>query len=148
MSEPKADEIIYHYCSLDTFVNIVRGNKLWLSNVFCMNDYEEHRWFRRLVQKVAKEMVASGEVSQDELRKGLVRGDSILDIEDERFGDGVNTWKQVYCISFSKDGDSLSQWRAYGDNGQGVAIGFRGRYLEECAQKWSPGDTDVVDVFL
>jgi len=144
--DPKTDEIVCHYCSLDTFVKIVIGKKLWLSNVFCMNDYEEHRWFRRLVRTVAKEMVDSGEVSQDELRKGLVRGDSILDIGAEMFGDGVNTWKQVYCVSFSKAGDSLSEWRAYGDGGQGVAIGFRRDYLEESAQKWSPGDTQVVDV--
>jgi hypothetical protein len=144
--DPKPDEIVYHYCSLDTFVKIVTGKKLWLSNVFCMNDYEEHRWFRRLVRTVEKEMVNAGEVSQDELRKGLIRGDSILDIEDERFSDGLNTWKQVYCVSFSKTGDSLSQWRAYGDGGQGVAIGFRREYLEEITQKWSPGDTQVVDV--
>jgi len=144
--DPKPDEIVYHYCSLDTFVKIITGKNLWVSNVFCMNDYEEHRWFRRLVRTVAKEMVGSGEVSQDELRKGLVRGDSILDIGDEMFGDGVNTWKQVYCVSFSKAGDSLSQWRAYGDGGQGVAIGFRRDYLEESSQKWSPGDTQVVDV--
>lgn len=144
--DPKNDEIVYHYCALDTFVKIVTGKKLWLSNVFCMNDYEEHRWFRRLVRAVAKEMVDSGEVSQDELRKGLLRGDSILDIEEERYGDGVNTRKQVYCISFSKVSDSLSQWRAYGDSGQGVAIGFRRDYLETAAQNWSPGDTQLVDV--
>lgn len=146
MSVANADEIIYHYCSLDSFVKIVTGKELWLSNVFCMNDYEEHRWFRWLVRVVAKEMVDAGEVSQDELRKGLLRGDSILDIEEERFGDGVNTWKQVYCISFSRDHDSLSQWRAYGDNGQGVAIGFRRNCLKESAERWSPGDTKVVDV--
>ena len=144
--DAKPDQIVYHYCSLDTFVKIATGKKLWLSIVFCMNDYEEHRWFRRLVRNVAKEMVDAGEVSQDELRKGLLRGDSILDIEEERFGDGVNTWKQVYCISFSKDHDSLSQWRAYGDHGQGVAMGLRRNCLEESAERWSPGDTKVVDV--
>lgn len=31
---------------------------------------------------------------------------------------------EVFVASFSKEGDSLPQWRGYGSNGQGVAIGF------------------------
>ncbi|MGL4792540.1 MAG: DUF2971 domain-containing protein [Aeromonas jandaei] len=35
-----------------------------------------------------------------------------------------------YICSFSKNGDLLSQWRAYADNGYGVAIGFNKAYFD------------------
>lgn len=30
----------------------------------------------------------------------------------------------VMCFSGEESGDLLSQWRGYGDNGKGIAIGF------------------------
>lgn len=35
-----------------------------------------------------------------------------------------------YICSFSKDGDVLSQWRAYADDGYGVSIGFNRSYFD------------------
>jgi hypothetical protein len=36
-----------------------------------------------------------------------------------------------FVCSFSRDGDALGQWRAYGDNGFGYALGFDGHILEK-----------------
>lgn len=36
-----------------------------------------------------------------------------------------NQQRAVYLASFSSEPDSLMQWRLYGDNGAGVALGFR-----------------------
>jgi len=48
-----------------------------------------------------------------------------------------------YISCFSLDSDSLSQWRAYADDGKGVAIGFN----EECfgVKKWIPSNTAVLN---
>jgi hypothetical protein len=35
----------------------------------------------------------------------------------------------TYISCFSKDKDSLSQWRGYGDDGRGIAIGFNSEVL-------------------
>jgi hypothetical protein len=35
-----------------------------------------------------------------------------------------------YVTCFSKEGDSLSQWRAYANNGNGISIGFNRKKLE------------------
>ena len=35
----------------------------------------------------------------------------------------------LYCCCFSEDGDSLGQWRAYADDGRGVAIGLCATFL-------------------
>jgi hypothetical protein len=32
--------------------------------------------------------------------------------------------RKMFLTCFSENGDLLSQWRAYGNNGDGVAIGF------------------------
>jgi hypothetical protein len=41
----------------------------------------------------------------------------------------------VCVCSFSEDGDSLSQWRAYGGNASGFAIGFSGEYLRRAFEE-------------
>lgn len=37
--------------------------------------------------------------------------------------------RSSYITCFSRNGDLLSQWRAYGDDGRGVAIGFNAKLL-------------------
>ncbi len=37
----------------------------------------------------------------------------------------------VFCACFSADGDHLGQWRGYGDNGRGCALGFDLRDLRD-----------------
>lgn len=37
----------------------------------------------------------------------------------------------IYTICFSEDGDLLSQWRGYAADGEGVAIGFKKKYLKQ-----------------
>ena len=37
--------------------------------------------------------------------------------------------RSSYITCFSRNGDLLSQWRAYGDDGRGVSIGFNSKLL-------------------
>ena len=34
-------EIVYHYCSVDTFYKIITNHELWLTDVSKSNDYKE-----------------------------------------------------------------------------------------------------------
>ena len=36
--------IVYHYCDLNAFLNIIQSKKLWLSDVNKSNDKEEGRY--------------------------------------------------------------------------------------------------------
>ena len=38
LTEHNGEEILYHYCSVDTFFNIIKNAKLWLSDIEKSND--------------------------------------------------------------------------------------------------------------
>jgi hypothetical protein len=43
----------------------------------------------------------------------------------------IHISSNLYAFCFSEEGDMLSQWRAYADNGFGVSIGFSKNILEQ-----------------
>lgn len=92
------ENIFYHYCSLDTLHKMIEGKTIRLSNIDRMNDSNEGKD----IEKFAK--------------------DIIEDIPDSLKEQYYN--QRIYISCFSKGNDILSQWRAYGDDGRGVAIGF------------------------
>lgn len=92
------ENIFYHYCSLDTLHKIIEGKTIRLSNIDRMNDSNEGKD----IEKFAKD---------------------ILDRMDEVLREKYYN-ERIYISCFSKGKDILSQWRAYGDDGKGVAIGF------------------------
>ncbi|MCL2790807.1 MAG: hypothetical protein FWD79_09215 [Desulfobulbus sp.] len=47
--------IVYHYCSLSTFMKIVEGKSLWLTSIDKMNDYAEGGWFVHIINKLCSE---------------------------------------------------------------------------------------------
>lgn len=100
--------IIYHYCSPETFHKIIENKTLWLSATNNMNDFSEGKWVESVLAKVLS--------------------DNHTDDNNEWCN---NLWRTVvgnnqiaYVSCFSKEGDTLSQWRAYAQDGEGVAIGF------------------------
>lgn len=99
-------KIIYHYCSANTFKLILESKKMFLSNVETMNDIMEGEWYKKVVySEIVKYVKDSNDVNR--------------------------VWAEIcynfvskYICCFSEDGDILSQWRAYADDGRGFAIGF------------------------
>lgn len=112
---------LYHYCSNAAFLSIVQRKQIWLSELALSNDPMEGRWLREVFQEccTARELPRS---QQDLLLDEL---DSVIEF----------TSAAGFCMS--EEGDLLSQWRAYADNGGGVSIGFNDAYLDaisECEQ--------------
>ncbi|MFJ5316565.1 DUF2971 domain-containing protein [Pectobacterium versatile] len=100
--------IIYHYCSQETFLNIVKNKKIWLCATNNMNDSAEGVW----VQETLKSLLSRSAIEEDRKRQDEIYRCSLIN----------NNLKYISC--FSKGQDILSQWRAYAQNGCGVAIGF------------------------
>ncbi|MBN3066544.1 DUF2971 domain-containing protein [Pectobacterium brasiliense] len=98
---------IYHYCSQETFINIIKYKKLWLGDIEHMNDFMEKKWFIDVFREIIIEN------KNEQIYKGIY--DNI--IENHKF-------TKVFMCCLSKSGDSLSQWRAYAQDGSGVAIGL------------------------
>ena len=123
----------YHYCSLESFVSIISNKCLRLSDLSKSNDYMERKWIMNIV----------GEALDKSLKE---EGIKINLREDYRYNNGINSHidyllsmlknyviKSSYITCFSRNGDLLSQWRAYGDDGRGVSIGFDSKLLYKVA---------------
>lgn len=108
--DPKKSPISYHYCSLETFLAIIGNRSIRLSDINTMNDYSEMHWaYARFIEAVN---LVYNEYEKD-----------FFDYLDQHISQAqLHTLTLLAC--FSTDGDVLSQWRAYADNGAGVAIGF------------------------
>lgn len=104
------DNIFYHYCSVENFFNIIKSRNLRLCNSYKMNDYMENTYIDVVIDKSLKKL-------------GVDLNNSNIEKLRKDYKKNKEQWRS-YISCLSKSGDSLSQWRAYGDDGQGVAIGF------------------------
>ena len=102
------DTRVYHYCSVDTFVNILKTNSIWLTHAREMNDSFEDIYFEAPLKKALQAFEDKTEIEQKLLQKIV-----------SAYSDRVDF---PYVACFSRENDVLSQWRAYADDGRGVAI--------------------------
>ena len=114
------DGLIYHYTSAEGLRGIIDRGELWLTNTAFVNDTTEGRALKEQTNLFKKA----------NFKNDFVRDEWYDFIRKDNKEDNV-----YYMISFSKKGDSLDQWRAYGS----CCIGFeaaelvgRGFYLYEC----------------
>lgn len=119
----------YHYCSLEAFLKIVESKEIWLTNIFCMNDSAEHYWLRDIAKTELDRWSRLKGKGQDHDRENLVNEF----LTEKLFSKDDQT--DLYCFCVSESGDSLGQWRGYGDDGRGVAIGFSCKFLNDAARK-------------
>jgi hypothetical protein len=108
-------EPLYHYTNMGGLLGIVSSEEMWFTNILHLND-------------------------PSELGYGIDIARDILDDEAKRsrnahVGDFCQWVSHVlvkaggeifgfYVGSFSRESNDLGQWRAYADNGRGVAIGL------------------------
>lgn len=113
--KPSEDDIIYHYCDANAFHAICTTRKLRFNDLFSMNDYMEVHWGYSIWEKVANIVIEEF-------------GFEFVDYIDKRINStGLRALVVASC--FSKNGDVLSQWRGYADNGKGYVIGFKATEL-------------------
>jgi hypothetical protein len=107
--------ILYHYCSTTAFESIVRNKTFRASSLSLSNDTMEGGWLVKLFDEVAAEK--SLWPQRREQLSTYIRFN--IDVSDSL----------GFCLS--EEGDLLSQWRGYADNGHGLSIGFSKKALEE-----------------
>lgn len=111
-------EILYHYCSVETFYNVIKESKLWLSDIEKSNDYRECVACREIVDEKIKEYLNNDNQALKAWNTWYERGNE-------------TTFSRTFGVCFSESEDQLSQWRGYAQNGKGLAIGFDKKILEE-----------------
>ena len=114
---------LFHYTDLEAVKGIFTSKSLWLSKFTSTNDISEIRLaiqhFQAFVEKEARD--ASSEESK------LLR-EAAAKLEGYR---GTN----ICLASFCEEDDLLSQWRSYGNDGRGIALGFSTRNLQTIAAR-------------
>ncbi|MGP8004484.1 MAG: DUF2971 domain-containing protein [Smithella sp.] len=134
-------DILHHYCSTETFMKIIENKTIRLSNIFKMNDYSEVTHVLKLLPALLRD-----EYKKEPFPikyKGKVNQKAFDDIISD-LHNNINDVKYVsYNACFSKHEDDLEQWRGYGDNGKGIAIGYDGKLLFDLVQQCSFAITGV-----
>lgn len=116
----------YYYCSMSTFLNILKSKQIYLSDPLKMNDNLEIKWYLdRLNDQKSNE-------NEFESVFDMMKMRSNIDFTFEELVESLNSKGQrsIYICCFSKESDILSQWRAYAEDGKGVSIGFDLEKLE------------------
>ena len=108
---------LFHYTDLDGVRGILTSRTLWLSKFTSTNDISEIllavEHFRAFVEQRASEFTKA-------------EGDFL-----KRASDDLGGFRRTnICIaSFCEQDDLLSQWRSYGNDGRGIALGFNSAKL-------------------
>ena len=123
--------LIYHYCSLDTFFQIIKNKTLRLSDLDKTNDYMEKRWGIQLLKDTLSKELACNGISMNLQEDYWYSEDAHNHIE--QLNNDINRYlmHQTLITCFSLEKDLLSQWRAYGQDGEGISIGFDYNYLKQ-----------------
>lgn len=126
--------IVYHYCSLDTFNLIISNKTLRVSDIRKSNDSEELKWISNgIIDSVIKYVLSNNTFCE----KYHIDNNKISFIESQLqrainavFVNNSRTMISLVCC-FSEVGDLLSQWRGYADDGNGISIGINKKILEQ-----------------
>ncbi|HZZ95232.1 MAG TPA: DUF2971 domain-containing protein [Usitatibacter sp.] len=119
--EPPAE--LYHYTDLDSLSGIFQTRTLWMSKISTMNDTSEiglavHH-FKRCVEAHAKD-------------SDRAEAEFVLHVAAQLEG----FRRTNICVaSFCEEENQLNQWRSYGADGRGIALGFHSERLEKLARE-------------
>lgn len=111
------DNLIYHYCSSETFLSLIKNNELWLAEVTKTNDSTEGQFYIDFVKRYVKDKFGKASWFPKE--------------EELDFKEFYEFSKRIWVCCFSEDGNFLSQWRGYADDGKGFSVGFDKTVLDK-----------------
>jgi hypothetical protein len=121
--EASPPEHLYHYTDLEGVKGIFTSRTLWLSKFTASNDISEIllaiEHFQGFVGRKAAEFTVD-------------EGDFLRAAADQLEGFRRTN---VCLASFCEQHDLLSQWRSYGNDGRGIALGFNSAKLVELAER-------------
>lgn len=122
MNPPNIPDCMYHYCSLDVFEKIIEASTLRMTNIIKSNDYTEITFcLDEFVDAFYQALTRLKGNIYDSAFQEFLTSVNIEKIVERSI---KNKWRTYYATCFSREGDLLSQWRGYANDGKGVALGF------------------------
>ena len=128
-------DTVYHYCSLETFLSILKNRTIRLSDVHKLNDATETKVFLDILKGSSVETILEKQKGDYfDLIKGMDEKTAVNYVVNTMLDQILNYNDLLrYIACFSEDGDLLSQWLRYANNGMGVSIGFNADMLNQIA---------------
>ena len=131
---PKVPKILYHYCSVETLLSIIQNKTIWLSDASKTNDSSELKYIFDFFTATVDVILESYGNKYNDLIKEKVRKIINSTMEGLVYDKiRIAKYKKNFICCFSEAKDLLSQWRAYANDGNGVAIGFSSDMLKKIA---------------
>jgi hypothetical protein len=118
-SQQKADEVeqpLYQYTTAAGLKGIFETEQLWFTDYRFHNDPDEFLYGKKLALEVLDLFAVA---APNNYAKQLIES-----VRSILTSDKLDSALYVFLACFSRKRDDLGQWRAYGDNGRGFAIGF------------------------
>lgn len=100
-------DLAFRYANPETFLKMLESQELWFTDLRNMNDWDEYSAGYR----ITKDVIINEYPNHIQVLEKISR--------DQMHDD----FMMLIC-SLTSDGDCLSMWRGYGDNGRGAAIGY------------------------
>jgi Protein of unknown function (DUF2971) len=126
LEEQEPPPAIYHYTGDVGLRGILETGKVWLTDIFNLNDPSELMHGFSHAVRILDEKVAKGphnsQIFAKQFAAIVAQG-------------GIQKSAHYFVCSFSSAGDDLGQWRAYADNGRGYALEFDAKALETAFTK-------------
>ena len=116
-----SEKYIYHYCSLETLLSIIKTRKIWFSDLKESNDASEDKALDHLLEI---------DKNNNILKKEMIKAKQMTSI----FG---------FCLTFK--GDNYELWRIYTDN-KGVCLKFKKSQFKKFYSNLFGEDKDVYDL--
>ena len=131
------DKLLYHYCSNEVMINILKKKQLWMTDISHSNDYNELFLFfpdiyyaiEDLYYNSPFEILYKGKIGYQALTLLLRDADYYINKSLQK-GDITS-----FVVCFSEKGDLLSQWRGYANDAYGFSIGFSKNELNKFSKK-------------
>lgn len=110
--------VLYHYTNFNGLTGILSTERVWQTDIAYLNDASE--------MQIGIDLIENSFEAQ---KKGL--GDSASELlrRASVTTSPMDTSQGFYVACFCRNGDLLSQWRAYGAGGGGYALGFNAKQI-------------------
>lgn len=105
---------MYHYTDIAGLQGILESRTLWATDIRYLNDETEAKYSRDLLGSVAERL--RPEFGGDWAASVVCNAVAAMATS--------GTFPDTFVASLCDDGDNLSQWRGYGAQGRGYAIGL------------------------
>lgn len=125
LHNPNSEEILYHYCSSETLLAILTGEKIRFTDANLLNDAFEGRWGYRVFEQAADRIL-----KREGIPEAVPRVEKAFFDKVDEIITGRTSVHHSFLACFSTEWDSLPQWRAYANDGRGFAVGIAASALK------------------